>query len=191
MDRASRQQVALQQLAAIPGVVGTMVFDVAGAVEASSFPAVFDGRALAQLAVQLTADTHFQEWLGGDQGALTMRFLDGQVAVRSLGGSWVLVLCTAQANDQLLSMSLTQLVRRLRATAGAGAPRPALDRLKAVAQAELGEQAAQALEVLSAAGPKTTDLLAAISEVETMVRLFISKKKAEDLARKMRGALDA
>ncbi len=199
MKNAPEQQAALHQLAAIPGVVGALVFDAGGEIEASAFPAVFDTGALTKLAAQLSSDMYFQQWLTGDEAALSLRFLDGYVAVRALGEAWALVLCTAQANEQLLSMSLTQLVRRLKATGGAGmpaarAPQPlaptVLDRLHAIARDELGEHAAKAVEILSSAGPKPTNLVGAISEVEKMVRLFISKKKAEELARLMREALD-
>jgi hypothetical protein len=177
-------------------VAGALVFDAAGAVEVSSFPAVYDTAALARLAIQLTSDAYFQEWLAGDQSALSLRFADGLVAVRSLGGAWALVLCSVQTNEQLLSMSLTQLVRRLRANGGARvgrapAPPPPRDRLQAIARAELGEHAAQALEILSAAGPAPRDLARAVADVEKMVRMFISKKKAEELARLMREALGA
>jgi predicted regulator of Ras-like GTPase activity (Roadblock/LC7/MglB family) len=196
MDCPPQQQAALDQLAAIPGVAGALVFDAAGAVEVSSFPAVYDTAALARLAIQLTSDAYFQEWLAGDQSALSLRFADGLVAVRSLGGAWALVLCSVQTNEQLLSMSLTQLVRRLRANGGArgGQARPPptpRDRLQAIARAELGEHAAQALEILSAAGPAPRDLARAVADVEKMVRMFISKKKAEELARLMREALGA
>ena len=195
MDYPPQQQAALDQLAAIPGVAGALVFDAAGAVEASSFPAVYDTATLAQLATQLTSDAYFQEWLAGDRSELSLRFADGHVAVRSLGGAWALVLCSVQTNEQLLSMSLTQLVRRLRANGGAR-PQPAptptpRDRLQAIARAELGEHAAQALEILTAAGPAPGDLTRAVADVEKMVRMFISKKKAEELARLMREALHA
>ncbi len=197
------QQPVLDQLATLPGVVGAMVFDASGAIEASAFPAVFDDASLSQLATQLTSDAYFQEWLAGDRAMLSLRFHDGYVALRSLGGAWALVLCTPQTNEQLLSMSLTQLVHRLRATGGAAAraagspaaaappPPSALDRLLRIARAELGDHAANAVEILSAAGPKPTDLVRAVAEVEKMVRLFISKKKAEELARLLREAIDA
>jgi hypothetical protein len=99
-------------------------------------------------------------------------------------------------------MSLTQVVRRLKTMGGAGArpgeppapaPQPppptALDRLQAIARADLGEHAAQAIEILAAAGSKPKELIPAIADVEKLVRLFISKKKAEELSRQMRMAL--
>jgi predicted regulator of Ras-like GTPase activity (Roadblock/LC7/MglB family) len=205
VEPTPRHQAALHQLAAVPGVVGGMVFDPAGGLVAAEFPPVFDRAALRQLAKQLSSDGYFQDWLAGDQATLEMRYADGRVIVRSLAGTWLLVLCTLQANPQLVSMSLTQVVRRLRPQGGdaaatrtgepalpAPAPQPtALDRLKAIAAAELGAHAAQALEILAAAGAQPRDLERATADVEKMTRLFISKKKAEEIGRRMRGCLDA
>ncbi len=226
MDLTSPQEAALQQLSAVPGVVGSLIFDATGKVQAAAFPARYDAWALARLGAQLAADGFFQQWMAGDGGLLTLRFVDGHVALRSLGGAFALVFSSVQANEQLLGMSLAQLSRRLRPMAPAparppaeppppllhrsAAPRPAatgpaapppppaaakaqrgpLDRLKDLARAELGEHAAQALTILSAAGPGTKDQLRAVSDVEKLVRLFISKKKAEDLGRRMREVLE-
>jgi len=206
MEPAPLQQAALQQLAGIPGVVGGMVFGASGQLVGSVFPPVFDASGLEHLAAQLSADGYFQEWIAGDDAGLDLRYADGHVVVRALDKAWLLVLCTAQTNPQLLAMSLTQVVRRLRipvtapwlqartaAEVAPPAPPPpsALDQLRALATAELGAQAGQALEILAAAGPKPKDLLRATAEVEKLTRLFISKKKAEELARKMREILDA
>jgi predicted regulator of Ras-like GTPase activity (Roadblock/LC7/MglB family) len=195
------QQASLQQLGGVPGVVGSMVFDRAGAVVASAFPPLFDASDLQRLASQLSADAFFQEWMVGEQAALDLRYADGHVTLRALDRSWLLVLCTTPANAQLLAMSLTQVVRRLRIRASATpaplrtvAPPPApprLERLRAIVSAELGEHAAQALEILAAARPDRKDLLRATADVEKMTRLFISKRKAEEIAAKMRELLDA
>lgn len=200
MDYVPMQQAALEQLAASPGVVGSMVFDPSGALVATAFPPVFDAAGLGALASQLAGDGYFNEWLAGEKGTLELRFGDGLVVVRSLEGRWLLVLCTPQVNAPLLSMSLTQVVRRLRMTAPSGrtgehalpaaAPEPTvLDRLRAIASAELGGHAAQALEILAAAGPATKDLLRATAEVEKLTRLFIDRKKAEEIGRRMRAIL--
>jgi hypothetical protein len=202
------QQAAMHQLAAIPGVVGGLVFDPTGNVVASAFPPVFDPAGLQQLAGQLSADGYFQDWLAGDQASLDLRFGDGRVVVRALDGPWLLVLCTPQTNSQLLSMSLTQVARRLRPSGqGKGAhtgefaipapsPVPAapaqptvVDRLRTLASAELGTHAGQALEILSAAGPGAKELLRATADIEKMTRMFISKKKAEEIGQRMRELL--
>ncbi len=186
----------LQQLGVVPGVVGSLVFDGQGEVLASAFPPVFDPAGLHGLAGRLGADGYFQEWMAGENGALDLRYQDGNVAVRTVDRSWLLVLYTAQANAQLLSMSMTQVIRRLRAggpvrpPAPAAAPPPSpLERLRAVVGEELGDHAAQALEILNTAGPKPKDLLHAAADVEKLTRLFIDKKKADELGRKLRAIL--
>lgn len=189
------QESALQQLSGVPGVVGSMVFGSSGTVVSSHFPPIFDAAGLQQLASQLAGDAYFQDWLADDRAALDLRYADGRVVVRSMQSCWLLVVCAPDTNSQLLSMSLTQAVRRLRApraaeAAPAAAREPsALERLRAVAAAELGEHAGQALEILAAARPTTKDLAHAVADVEKMTRLFISKKKAEEIGRSMRDVL--
>jgi predicted regulator of Ras-like GTPase activity (Roadblock/LC7/MglB family) len=206
MEPTPRQQAALHQLAAVPGVVGSMVFDPAGGLVANEFPAVFDPAGLQHLAAQLAADGYFREWLALDQSGLDLHYVDGHVTVRSLEKNWLLVLCTNLANPQLLSMSLTQVVRRLRPQPGdapalrtgepvrpaAPAPPPSsLERLRAIARDELGANAPQALEILATAGATPAALARAVADVEKLTRLFIDKKKAEAIGRRMRDALDA
>ena len=60
-----------------------------------------------------------------------------------------------------------------------------------VEAAELGGHAAQALEILAAAGDRPADLAKAIDDVEKLTRLFISKKQAEALGRQLRETLKA
>lgn len=199
MPTLPAQEAALEQLSAIPGVVGGLVFDGGGDVVATRFPAVFDRAGLDQLARQLAADGYFQEWLAGDEASLDLRFGDGTAIVRAVDGSWLLVLCTTQANPQLLSMSLTQVVRRLRmaparrpppAPAAATAPAPSrLDLLRNAVQAELGPHAPQALEILAAAGEAPKELRRAADDIEKLTKLFISTKKAGEIARKMNDIL--
>lgn len=197
------QQAALSQLAAVPGVVGSMVFDASGAVALAAFPPVFDAGGLSGLAARLSSDAYFQEWMAGEEAVLDLRFGDGHVVVRALERAWLLVLCTVQVNAQLLSMSLTQVLRRLRleptgefalpaaAPAPARKPEPTVaERLRALVQAELGPQAPQALDILAAAGTGRKQLERAIADVEKLTRLFISKKKAEELGRRMLGILE-
>jgi predicted regulator of Ras-like GTPase activity (Roadblock/LC7/MglB family) len=200
VSAAAQGDATLQQLATVPGVVGSFVFDGRGEVLASAFPPVFDASGLRALAERLSADGYFQEWLAGEHDGIELRYRDGHVLVRTLDGSWLLVLCTAQTNAQLLAMSLTQVTRRLRAApppraadAAPAAPAPVetspQEKLRALVSAELGGHAAQALEILNAAGPKPKDLFRAAGDVEKLVRLFIDKKKADELGRRMREVL--
>jgi predicted regulator of Ras-like GTPase activity (Roadblock/LC7/MglB family) len=194
------QQAALQQLSDVPGVVGSLVFGAGGEVIAAQFPPVFDRAGLDPLARQLAADGYLQEWLSSEDAGLELRYGDGTVVMRAVDGSWLLVLCTTQANSQLLSMSLTQVVRRLRmaptrraapeAAAAATARSPSrVDLLRNLVQTELGPQAAQALELLAVAGEDAQGLRRAADDIEKLTKLFISTKKAGELARKMKDIL--
>lgn len=202
MEATLTQHAALAQLAAIPGVIGSMVFDAGGAVLTSAFPPTIEPAALARLAGQLSADGYFQEWVAGETANLELRYAGGSVVVRSLEGAWLLVLCAPQSNAQLLAMSLNQVVRRLKLpvepppslrgpapAAGPPPPASAVERLRLLVSRELGAQAEQALELIAAAGPRPKDLARAAEDVEKMVRLFISKKKAEEIGARMRELL--
>jgi hypothetical protein len=198
----------LQQLSAIPGVVGSVLFRPGGEVVSTQFPPVFDRAGIDGLARQLAGDAYFQEWVSGEHGALDLRYGDGTAMIRSVDGGWLLVLCTTQTNAQLLSMSLTQVVRKLRTvgqpadvrppaavappgSAGPAAPQPpsTLDRLRAIVQAELGAHAPQALEILAAASERPKDLRSAADDIEKLTKLFISTKKAAEIARRMKDVL--
>lgn len=193
MSAAPRGE-ALQLLGAVPGVVGGLVFDRAGEVRDVFFPQVFDPGGLRTLAGRLAGDGYFQEWMATENSALELRYPDGHVLVRTVDGAWLLVLCTAQTNAQLLAMSMTQVARRLHAEAAREpeppSPPPTLaEQLRALVSAELGAHAAQALEILNLAGPEPEDLARAAADVEKLTRLFIDRRKAEDLGRKMREIL--
>ena len=189
----------LQQLGQIPGVVGSVLFSQAGEVESALFPPVFDRAPLDRVALALAGDAHLLDWLKGPTACLDLRFAEGRVVVRPLPQAWLLVLCTPQVNAHLLNLSLTQVVRRLqqgdaRPSAPAVAPRvTAVDalrqRLIAVAQSELGSFAPQAVEIFSRANSMGA-LADAVSDVQKMTRLFVSKKKAEELGKDLRAAFE-
>jgi predicted regulator of Ras-like GTPase activity (Roadblock/LC7/MglB family) len=107
MASSSDRQAALRQLAAVPGVVGSLVFDATGAVTHFEFPLTFDQGALQQLARQLAGDAFLRDWLGGGQAVMELRFVDGHVVVRALQDGWLLVLCTLQVNLPRLALSLS------------------------------------------------------------------------------------
>lgn len=187
--------LVLKQLSTVPGVVGALLFDAQGQVLSTTFPPLFDVAALSQVAQALAVDAYFAEWTAGESAGCELRFTEGQVTVRRAEPGWVLVLGTPQLNAQLLNMSVTQVVRRLKVSTPAPsappapAPVPLGARLRAVVKASLGPHAAQALELLEAAGDAPDKLAEACVDVEKLTRLFIDQKLAEDLGRKLKAAL--
>ena len=96
----------LLQLSQVPGVVGGLFLDGAGAVLLCEFPASFDRAALGQLAAQLAGDGSVRRWLAEDGATMQLRFGDGHVIVRAVGTAWLVVLCTLQVNQQRLALAL-------------------------------------------------------------------------------------
>jgi predicted regulator of Ras-like GTPase activity (Roadblock/LC7/MglB family) len=191
----------LQQLGQIPGVVGAAVYGRQGELLASRFPSVFDQPLLEQVARSLAQDAYLEEWLQGPAASLDLRFTEGRVLLRPLSGTWLLVLCTSHVNAQLLNLSLTQVVRRLQLEAERPSSPPVSppprtdpiaalrDQLKEITRDELGPRAAQALELLSRAA-SVGALAEAATEVEQLTRLFVNRKKAEELGRRLREAFE-
>ncbi|MFZ5442330.1 MAG: hypothetical protein ACOZQL_20140 [Myxococcota bacterium] len=192
-------ELVLKQLSAVPGVVGALVFDAQGQVLGTSFPPLFDAGVLGQVTQALADDAYFAEWTSGEAASCELRFVEGQVTVRRAEPGWLLVLSTPQLNAQLLNMSVTQAVRRLKASPGPApsAPPPPMpapkvklaDRLRALVKASLGAHAAQALELLDGAGDSPDQLAEACADVEKLTRLFIDQKLADDLGRKLKATL--
>jgi predicted regulator of Ras-like GTPase activity (Roadblock/LC7/MglB family) len=103
----------LRQLGELPGVVGSLVATFDGVLHEVNFPSVFEREALEGLAGTLARDQHLPEWVSGEDAGLELRFPDGRVLVRPTERAFVVVLCTAEVNVQLMNLALTQVVRRI------------------------------------------------------------------------------
>jgi predicted regulator of Ras-like GTPase activity (Roadblock/LC7/MglB family) len=106
-------QQVLQQLSAVPGVVGSLVYGARGEILASQFPPLFETSAL-QRATRLLADDRVV--LGsmiGTSASLDLRYSGGRAVVKPAGAGTLFVLCTSPVNMQLLRLSLSQASRRL------------------------------------------------------------------------------
>lgn len=110
----------LQQLTAIPGVVGALASGPRGELLASAFPPLFDELALHQVAGLFSDDTSGLRKLTGPDGSLDLRYARGRAMAKPFAGGTVVVLATLSVDAQLLGLSLEQAARRLEA-----APRPA------------------------------------------------------------------
>jgi len=103
----------LQQLAQIPGVVGSLACTRQGELLASAFPPLFDELTLHRVAGILADDTAGISKLAGPGGSFDLRFARGRAVVRPFRSGTLFVLGTSAADAQLLGMSVEQALRRL------------------------------------------------------------------------------
>jgi predicted regulator of Ras-like GTPase activity (Roadblock/LC7/MglB family) len=197
MRPSTDDAAALQALSSVPGVAGGLLFGAAGELLAARLPPTVASAGLERLGQRLAGDAYLREWLSGDAASLELRYGNGIAVLRPAGDAWLLVLCTPQVNSQLLSMSLNQVVHRRQAAPPPAEPAPAprappsvAERLRAVVEAELGAHAPQAVEILGAAGEDRKALRRAADDVERLTKLFISTRKAAEIAGKMQLILE-
>ena len=113
----------LRQLAAIPGVVGSLVYGAKGEILASEFPPLFEASTLQRAAKLLAEDRVVLGNMIGTAGSLDLRYSGGHAVVKPAGTGTLFVLCTSPMNAQLLRLSVSQASRRLE-TLGTPTPPP-------------------------------------------------------------------
>jgi predicted regulator of Ras-like GTPase activity (Roadblock/LC7/MglB family) len=191
-------QEILASLASQIGVRGAFIFDAEGSIQAASvdereteFDLEPSGRAFSRTLAGLVSQHR------GRLIDLDLIYHDGRVLLRTFENGFLAILCDRQVNLPLLTISIEDAVRRLRLTPEANSNNwvstPAVEDdaqiLMNIARAELGEHATKVIEVLEAARASRDELAAAIDRSEKITRLFISRKKASEMAVKMRTAL--
>jgi predicted regulator of Ras-like GTPase activity (Roadblock/LC7/MglB family) len=127
-------QVLLGQLNTVPGVVGSMLCDGEGRVLAQAFPPFFDEAILLQAAEVLADAPTGLASVTGKMLSIELRFAESRVVLKPMAFAHLVLLCTAQANPQLLNISMSVAVPKLEklvalhlAEASAPAPVPSPD----------------------------------------------------------------
>jgi predicted regulator of Ras-like GTPase activity (Roadblock/LC7/MglB family) len=110
---APSMQTLLGQLNTVPGVVGSMLCDSEGRVLAQAFPPYFDEAILLQAAEVLADAPTGLESVTGKMLSIELRFAESRVVLKPLAGAHLVLLCTAQANPQLLNISTSVAVPKL------------------------------------------------------------------------------
>ncbi len=151
-------KTVLDQMNALPGIVGSMVYNAEGQVLANSFPELFDSEALASAAGVLLYGIPGLEVAAGSISTLDLRYGESRLVVRPIKGANLLLLCTRQANLQFLNISVGMAIPKIeKLVAGLTAlPKPPLppppsqsikEELKAkAAPSETVEEQAKALK---------------------------------------------
>jgi predicted regulator of Ras-like GTPase activity (Roadblock/LC7/MglB family) len=106
-------KTVLDQMNALPGIVGSMVYNAEGQVLANSFPALFDGEALAGAAGVLLYGVPGLEVAAGTISTLDLRYGESRIVVRPIKGANLLLLCTRQANLQFLNISVGMAIPKI------------------------------------------------------------------------------
>ncbi|MBI4911324.1 MAG: roadblock/LC7 domain-containing protein [Acidobacteria bacterium] len=115
-------KTVLEQLNALQGVVGCMVFDPEGRVLGHAFPPIFDAEALRGAAAFLANGAAGLETATGKIGTMDLRFGESRMVVRPITGATLFMLCTSQANLQFLNISVAVAIPKLEKLAAAVPP---------------------------------------------------------------------
>ena len=188
----------LEELNACSGVTGSFVFDSEGGIHARALPDRFDTAQLQQagkaVSQTLAALERARRRKAGD---IDLVFVRERLVIKPLADAFLAILCAPRINIALLNLTAQRVARDLRQELeqpGAQPPDPAaskLDKLKEAVTVGLGDHAFKALEILSAADPSPADLARAAEEIEAMTRLFIDRKKAVEIGKRLRAILEA
>jgi predicted regulator of Ras-like GTPase activity (Roadblock/LC7/MglB family) len=106
-------QTVLNQLNALPGVVGSLVCDADGQVLAQAFPPAFEPASLLSAAQAVAEATAGLETVTGEAGLLDLRYAQGRMVVRRLADASLLLLCAPSMNLQPVAISVSAALPRL------------------------------------------------------------------------------
>lgn len=174
------------------GVLGAFVCDGGGRLVARNLPSVFLDSMMLEADRRLRRLIAGLRWIGGiDRAALA--FDEVRLILRPLAGGRLYVLCEPRVNLAHLELALldsTETLNQVLATFAATAP-PTGTRaeIETLIESELGDHAGRALRILAEAGDDHASIGAACDEIERLVRLFISRSKARQMAAAMEAIL--
>ncbi|MBI5069559.1 MAG: roadblock/LC7 domain-containing protein [Deltaproteobacteria bacterium] len=106
-------KTVLKQLNAVPGVVGSLVCSADGQLVANAFPPLFDEAVLGDAARVLVDGAAGLESVTGKVKTVDLRFAEARVVLRPMAGAHLVLLCSAQTNLQLVSISAGVAVPKL------------------------------------------------------------------------------
>lgn len=133
----------LQQLNAVPGVIGSLVCGSDGDPIACAFPPLFDSAIIEGVAAAVTDSARGVFDATGPAELLDFRYGDGRVIIKPLQDAFVLLLCTKKVNLGVLAISLnvakTKLESHLVARGGRQKPAAAAPELLELAVCHLAD----------------------------------------------------
>ena len=136
----------LQQINAVPGVMGSFICDDEGHLTERAFPPLYDASLLEEAASALADGALALEGPTGGADLIDFRYLEGRIVVKAMATSYLFLLCAKDVNLQLLSMSLNVAARRLEKLIAAQKAQP--ERAKPAAELQSAGSHAPGLPVV-------------------------------------------
>ncbi|MGD8732112.1 MAG: hypothetical protein PVH92_09540 [Anaerolineales bacterium] len=134
----------------------------------------------------------------GELAEMEWVYASGRVLIRGVGDHLLCLICERSINLQLLSMKIEKVQESILSALGSQARQPSsedIQKLKsamvAVAQELLAEHAEKVVALLISSEDSLTGLERASEQAEKVTRLFINRKKADEMGARMQALLDA
>src|SRR6185369_7244159 len=103
----------LQQVNAVPGVLGSLVCDEDGRLFGHSFPPMFDQEMLEEAALQVGECAAGLTALDDRVGFVDLRYQDSRILVKPLKSRLLMLFCQKSVNLQYLTITLRVAVKKL------------------------------------------------------------------------------
>jgi predicted regulator of Ras-like GTPase activity (Roadblock/LC7/MglB family) len=103
----------LQQLNAIPGVMGSLVCDEDGKLLGDVFPPLFDKSMLEEAATLISNSVPALPGLEDGTGVVELRFQETRILIKPLVSKFLLLFCQSSINISYLNITMKVAVKRL------------------------------------------------------------------------------
>lgn len=105
-------QTILQQITAIDGVIGSSLYNDQGKILAAACPLILDEKQLETAAGTILDCLHALQ-ISQTLSGMELRFSEGRLIVRPLGGAFISVLCSKNVNTSMVNITLNLALRKL------------------------------------------------------------------------------
>ena len=105
-------QTILQQITSIDGVIGSSVYNDQGKILAAACPLILDNKQLETAAGTILDCLHALQ-ISQTVSSMELRFSEGRLIVRPLGGAFISVLCSKNVNTSMVNITLNLALRKL------------------------------------------------------------------------------
>ena len=105
-------QTILQQITSIDGVIGSSVYNDQGKILAAACPLILDNKQLETAAGTILDCLHALQ-ISQTVANMELRFSEGRLIVRPLGGAFISVLCSKNVNTSMVNITLNLALRKL------------------------------------------------------------------------------